>query len=97
MAWYVDLKDLTGHPGGIAEYWGVDYTGHLTNGVTPTDAEWLNAYDELWTAHVTASVSAGPKGDKGDRGAVGPKGRDGPAGLKGDPGPQPTTSTFGYT
>lgn len=56
MEWYVDLKALTGHPGGLPEYWGSDYTGELTGGVTPTDEEWASAYDELWTAHVTAST-----------------------------------------
>ncbi len=98
-AWYVDLKAITGHPGGIAEYWGVDYDGHLTNGVTPTDEEWLDAYDELWTAHVTASASAGPKGDKGDtgpQGSAGPQGQVGAPGKQGEPGPQPTSATFGY-
>ncbi len=71
MEWYVNLQALTGHPGGIAQYWGSDYDGHLTNGVTPSDQEWLNAYEELWTAHVTASVSVGRKGDKGDKGDTG--------------------------
>ncbi len=59
MEWYVNLKAVTGHPGGIAQYWGSDYDGHLTNGVTPSDQEWDNAYQELWTAQVTASTMGG--------------------------------------
>ena len=38
----------------------------------------------------------GDKGDKGDPGPTGPHGPIGATGPKGDPGPQPTTSTFGY-
>ncbi len=77
MEWYVNLEAVTGHPGGIPQYWGSDYDGSLTNGVTPSDQEWLDAYDELWTAHVTASVSVGRKGDKGDKGdPTGPHGHD---------------------
>ncbi len=66
MEWYVNLAAQTGHPGGIPEYWGVDYVGHLTNGVTPTDQEWLDAYDELWTVQVTASTMGGSATDLGD-------------------------------
>lgn len=97
-AWFVNLKAITGHPGGNAAYWGVDYDGGAF-GVWPTDQEWIDAYDELWTAHVTASATAGPKGDQGDEGE---QGDPGPRGFPGDEGPEgptgrdPTSATFGY-
>ncbi len=58
--WYDNLKALTEHPGGRASYWG---ESHDENGnriaPAPSDQEWASAYEELWTAHVTASVSTG--------------------------------------
>ncbi len=61
--WYDNLKALTGHPGGRAGYWG---ESHDENGnrvaPAPNDQEWASAYEELWTAQVTASTLGGDPG-----------------------------------
>ncbi len=60
MAYYRTLKQRTGSPGGNAEYWGSDYPGG-----GPSDAEWVAAADELFTASLKAGVM-GSSVDSGD-------------------------------
>ncbi len=58
--WYENLKALTGHPGGRAGYWGESHDENGNRVATlPSDKEWASAYEELWTAQVTASTMGG--------------------------------------
>ena len=51
MEWYKALQAQTGSPGGDASYWGIDYPNP-----GPSEAEWENAKEELFTASLTAGV-----------------------------------------
>ncbi len=70
-------------------FWDLDLTG-VIDGVTS---------DLLGDYHLTRESVQGDTGDTGDagpRGMTGAPGLDGADGLQGEPGPQPTSSTFGY-
>ena len=55
MAFYRALQAKTGAPGGLADYWGSDYTGQK-----PNDAEWRAAIDDLFGAALQAGVFTTP-------------------------------------
>jgi hypothetical protein len=58
----------------------------------------LGVADPTTIAFILSNLTGekGDKGDKGDKGNLGATGDPGARGPKGDPGPQPTSSTFGY-
>ena len=60
VEWYRSLQAQTGHPGGLADYWGKDYDGSLTNGVLPTEQEWIDAAPVLAAAALQAGVMHPP-------------------------------------
>ena len=74
MAFYRALQAKTGAPGGLADYWGSDYTG-----TKPNDQEWRDAADDLFGAALQAGVFT-----SGIVGPVGPTGATGPAGATAD-------------